>query len=264
MDLDISGKRVLITGGAGGIGEATARLLLEESCDVTITALHRDGLEMAMSRLGDHGDKLRQKAADLTDDGDLDALAEFAGEIDILVHTAGITGAKGDPLEMTDADYREAFEDDFLSAVRVSRKFLPGMRERGWGRAVYITSENVAQPYADEAVYNGAKAGLLTFAKAIAQSYAPDGLLVNTVAPAFIHTPMTDKMMEKNAEEQGVTKQEAIDEFLEEDRPHLVLDRRGRPEEVAAVIALLVSNRATFTVGANYRVDGGSVQSISL
>ena len=263
MDLDITGKRALITGGAGGMGEATARLLLDEGCEVTITALHRDGLEMAVSRLG-APDSLRHTAADLTKDADLEALSDFAGEIDILIHTAGITGAKGDPLELTDEDYREAFEDDFLSAVRVSRAFLPGMRERGWGRAVYVTSENVAQPYSDEAVYNGAKASLLTFAKAIAQRYAPDGLLVNTVAPAFIQTPMTDEMMEENAEEQGITKQEAIDKFLAEERPHLVLDRRGQPEEVAAVIALLVSNRATFTVGSNYRVDGGSVQSISL
>lgn len=245
------------------MGEATARILLEEGCRVTLTSLHDRGLKATAQRLGGH-DRLSYKAADLTEDADLEALVEYAGEVDILVHTAGITGAKGDPLAVSDDDYREAFETDFLSAVRVSRHFLPGMRERGWGRAVYVTSENVAQPYADEAVYNGAKASLLTFAKAIAQSYAPDGLLVNTVAPAFIHTPMTDMMMEKNAEEQGISKEEAIEKFLDEDRPHLVLKRRGEPEEVAAVIALLCSARASFTVGSNYRVDGGSVQSISL
>ena len=263
MDLGIKNKNVLITGGAGGMGEATARLLLDEGCRVTLTSLHEDGLREAAERLA-QPDLVGYKAADLTKDADLESLAEYVGDIDILVHTAGITGAKGDPLEMTDADYVEAFETDFLSAVRVSRHFIPGMRERGWGRAVYVTSENVAQPYTEEAVYNGAKASLLTFAKAIAQAYAPDGVLVNTVAPAFIHTPMTDKMMDKRAEERGTSKEEAIESFLEEERPHLVLDRRGRPEEVAAVIALLVSDRATFTVGANYRVDGGSVQSISL
>ena len=133
----------------------------------------------------------------------------------------------------------------------------------GVGRSTSL-SENVAQPYGDEAVYNGAKAALLTFAKAIAQLYAPDGVLVNTVAPAFIETPMTDKMMDKRAEERGTSKREAVESFLEEERPHLVLKRRGRPEEVAAVIAFLVSEKASFVVGSNYRVDGGSVEGVDL
>ena len=263
MDLGIKGRHALITGAAGGMGEATAKLLLAEGCSVTLTSLHEDGLRAAAERLDD-SDLVGYKAADLTDDADLEALKAFAGDVDILVHTAGITGAKGDPLEMTDADYTEAFEQDFLSAVRVSRAFIPAMRERGWGRAVYVTSENVAQPYTDEAVYNGAKASLLTFAKACAQQYAPDGVLVNTVAPAFIESPMTNKMMDKRAEERGTDREEAIESFLEEERPHLVLNRRGKVDEVAAVIAFLVSEKASFVVGANYRVDGGSVQGIDI
>ena len=89
-------------------------------------------------------------------------------------------------------------------------------------------------------------------------------MLVNCVAPAFVETPMTDAMMEKRAQKQGVSKEEAIDGFLDEERPHLVLHRRGRPEEVAAVIAFLCSEHASFVNGANYRVDGGSVQSLNL
>ena len=118
MDLGIANRHVLITGGAAGMGEATARLLLNEGCRVTLTSLHEPGLKATAERLG-HDDRLVYKTADLTKDADLAALAEFAGDVDILVHTAGITGAKGDPLEVTDADYVEAFETDFLSAVRV-------------------------------------------------------------------------------------------------------------------------------------------------
>ncbi len=263
MDLGIEGRHALITGGASGMGEATARLLLEDGCRVTLTSLHERGLKATVERLG-HADQIKYKTADLTKDDDLKALVEFTGEVDILIQTAGITGAKGDPLEVTDADYLEAFETDFLTAVRVSRYFIPGMRERGWGRAIYVTSENVAQPYGDESVYNGAKAALLTFTKSIAQLYAPDGVLVNTVAPAFIETPMTDKMMEKRAKERGTSMDEAVESFLEEERPHLVLKRRGKAEEVAAVIAFLSSEKASFVVGSNYRVDGGSVEGINL
>ena len=175
------------------------------------------------------------------------------------------TGAKGDPLaDISEDDWMHAWQTDMMSGVRIAKAFIPPMRERGWGRVVYVTSENVAQPYSDEVVYNAAKAAVLTFVKGMAQAYAPDGVLVNSVAPAFIATDMTDGMMEKRAEEMGVSMEEAIESFLEEERPHLVLKRRGKPEEVAAVIAFLCSEKASFVVGSNYRVDGGSVLSIDL
>ena len=265
MDLKISGRTALITGAAGGMGAATARVLLDEGVTVYLTDKDRDQLKKTYQNLGGKNEALHHIVADLNDNADVDNLQSELADVDILVHTAGVTGEKGDPLEeISDEDYLDAYRTDFLSAVRVSRLYVPGMRQRGWGRAVYVTSENVAQPYDEEAVYNAAKAALLTFVKGTAQRYAPDGVLINAVAPAFIETDMTDGMMEKRAEEMGVSKQEAIDTFLEEDRPHLVLKRRGKPQEVAAVIALLCSDLTTFTVGSNYRVDGGSVQSIDL
>ena len=263
MDLKIKGRRALITGAAGGMGEATARELLDAGCELVLTSLHDKGLRAAAERLG-AGKRVATVAADLSDDGDLARLVAEAGAIDILVHTAGITGAKGAPLDLDDEDYREAYELDFLTGVRVARAFVPGMQSRGWGRVVFVTSENVAQPYQDEAVYNGAKAALLTFTKACAQHYAPEGVLFNSVAPAFVASPMTDGMMDKRATERGTSKEEAIESFLDEERPHLVLKRRGRVDEVAAVIAFLASERASFVVGANYRVDGGSVESINI
>ncbi len=265
MDLGISDRRAVVTGAAGGIGLATARLLLEDGVAVLLTDLDADQLDLSVRMLGDHADRVSSVVADLTDPEGVQTLKDAAGDVDILVHTCGITGAKGDPLDdITDEDWMEAWQTDFMSGVRVSRAFVPGMRERGWGRVVFVTSENVAQPYSSEAVYNAAKAAVLTTAKAMGQRYAPDGVLVNSVAPAFIATDMTDGMMEKTAEEQGETMDEAIRTFLNNDRPSLVLDRRGRPEEVAAVIAFLCSERASFVVGSNYRVDGGSVASIDI
>ncbi|WP_116125229.1 SDR family NAD(P)-dependent oxidoreductase [Lewinella sp. IMCC34183] len=262
MDLKIKDRKALITGAAGGMGEATARILLDEGVTVILTDIDGDGLQATVDRLGKG---VKTVTADLTTDAGAQAVADAAGDIDILVHTCGVTGAKGDPLDDVSLDdYRDAYETDFLSGVRMAKAFVPGMRKRGWGRAVYVTSENVAQPYTEEAVYNAAKAAVLTFVKGMAQEYAIDGVLVNSVAPAFIETGMTDGMMDKRAKKLDASKEEAISTFLNEKRPHLVLHRRGKAEEVAAVIAFLCSELASFVVGVNYRVDGGSVQSIEV
>jgi NAD(P)-dependent dehydrogenase (short-subunit alcohol dehydrogenase family) len=146
--------------------------------------------------------------------------------------------------------------------VRVAQAFLPDLRSSGRGRLIFLTSEDAVQPYDDELPYCAAKAGVLALAKGLSRSYAREGLLVNTVSPAFIHTPMTDAMMDKRAKELGVDRDEAIESFLEEKRPYLELKRRGEPEEVASVIAFLCSERASFINGSNYRVDGGSVATI--
>ncbi len=265
MDLQIKGRAAVITGAAGGMGLATARILLDEGVDLLLTDIDEDQLAQSVDKL-DGGDRVRSVVADLTSQAGADTVRDAADwDIDILVHTAGVTGAKGDPLrDITEEDWEHAWQTDFMSGVRMSKALVPPMLERGWGRVVFVTSENVAQPYPDEMVYNAAKAAVLTLVKGMGQRYAPKGVLVNAVAPAFIATDMTDGMMEKRADEQGVSFDEAVASFLDEERPHLVLDRRGKPEEVAAVIAFLCSERASFVVGSNYRVDGGSVLAIDL
>ena len=262
MDLGLSNKTALITGGAGDIGFATAQLLHAEGARVVLTDLKDDELQDKVKQLGG---KTTGHAADLSTQDGVDRLRDqIEATVDILVHAAGVTGAKGDPLDMTEDDWHDALQVDFMSAVRVSKAFVPGMYDAGWGRVVFVVSENVAQPYPDEVVYNVAKAGVLTFSKSLSMTAAKKGVLVNCVAPAFIETNMTDGMMEKRAEKMDVSKDKAIETFLEEERPHLVLERRGQPAEVAAAIAFLVSEHASFVVGSNYRVDGGSVQSLNL
>ncbi|MCJ8282859.1 MAG: SDR family oxidoreductase [Rivularia sp. ALOHA_DT_140] len=114
----------------------------------------------------------------------------------------------------------------------------------------------------DELPYCAAKAGVLNLAKGLSKAYAKDGVLINSVSPAFIATPMTDAMMKQQAEEKGISFEEAIAQFLKQDRPHLELNRRGKAQEVAAVITFLCSQLASFVLGSNYRVDGGSVAGI--
>ncbi len=263
MDLGLKDRVALISGAAGGIGLATARLLAEEGVKLVLTDREQDALQQSAAGLP--GEPLLI-AADMTRQAEVDDLvrqgeARF-GQVDIVVHTAGVTGAKGDPLELSDADYQEAWDTDFFTAVRIARATVPAMRRRGWGRLVCITSENAVQPYWDEAVYNVAKAALAAFIKNLSYKEAAHGVLCNTVSPAFIETGMTDGMMKKRAEEMGVSFEEAVQSFLKEERPGIVQQRRGQPEEVAAAIALLVSERASFINGSNLRVDGGSVQSV--
>ncbi|TDT63166.1 enoyl-ACP reductase-like protein [Frigoribacterium sp. PhB116] len=164
--------------------------------------------------------------------------------------------------EIDDAGWVETLETDLLGPVRLVREFLPDLRSGGWGRLVLTASEDAVQPYDDELPYCAAKAGVLAFAKGLSRSYASEGLLVNTVSPAFIATPMTDAMMTTRAEQTGTTFDEAVESFLDEERPHLELHRRGEADEVASVIAFLVSDRASFVNGSNYRVDAGSVATI--
>jgi NAD(P)-dependent dehydrogenase (short-subunit alcohol dehydrogenase family) len=260
MDLKLGGKRALVTGAAGGIGGAIARRLAGEGASLTL-------VDRKSETLADIADDLdaRSASADLSTQHGVDALmAEIGIEHDILVHAAGVTGAKGDPLAMMDEDWMEALETDFLSGVRLARHLGPHMLAENWGRMVFVTSENAAQPYPDETVYNVSKVGLTSFAKSVSMAHAAAGLLANCVSPAFVATGMTDAMMDAKADEQGTTRDEAIENFLKSDRPFLALQRRGRPEEVAPVVALLCSDLASFVAGANWRVDGGSVASLDL
>ncbi|MBE9159785.1 SDR family oxidoreductase [Nodosilinea sp. LEGE 06152] len=267
MDFGIKGKVAVITGADSGIGRATAKLLADEGVKVALLDKTDDKLDAALKELNKVGEAIAVQT-DLRNLDDIEAaktkVLDQYGQVDILVNCAGITGATGDFLDISDDEWLETLDVDLMAAVRVCRTFIPPMRESGWGRVVLVTSEDAVQPYTDEMPYCAAKAGVLNFAKNLSKAYAEDGVLVNSVAPAFIATPMTNAMMEQRAEKNGTDVEGAIASFLEKERPHLQLKRRGKAQEVAAVIAFLCSQQSSFVVGANYRVDGGSVASISL
>jgi len=265
VDLGLTGKLALVTGADSGIGWHTAQLLLAEGATVVVTDLEQTELDSAAARLDAPPGRLHAFAADVTDIEQLVALhgrVAPLGSVDVLVQSAGVTGAQGLFHEIDDAGWTSTLETDLLGPVRLVREFLPDLRTGGWGRLVFLTSEDAVQPYDDELPYCAAKAGVLALAKGLSRSYAREGLLVNCVSPAFIHTPMTDAMMAKRADQRGTDVDEAIDSFLDEERPYLELKRRGQPDEVAAVIAFLCSDRASFVNGSNYRVDAGSVATV--
>lgn len=265
MKLDIEGRIALVTGADSGIGKETARQLLGEGVRVAISDQPGGTLDDTLAELKPLGEIVAFEA-DVTK---LDSVRELyakvreaLGDPDILVNAAGVTGATGDFVEVDDDGWLETLNINLMGAVRMAREAIPGMRRRQWGRIVLIGSEDGVQPYVDELAYCASKAGIINLAKGLSKAYGGDNLLVNTVSPAFIETPMTDTMMEKRAEEKGVDFDTAIRTFLEEERPGIVLKRRGKAAEVANMIAFLCSERASFVNGANMRVDSGSVMTI--
>ena len=239
--------------------------LAAEGAKVLMTDMDEERLEDALTRVEKEveGAEVHSVVADLTNLDDVSSLltrADKLGGAFALAHLAGTRGAAGDFLELSDEDWLETLNVDLMSAVRVCRAFIPGMLGRGSGRIVLTASENAIQPYAEETPYNAAKAGIINLTKGLSKAYGKNGVHVNVVSPAYVKTPMTDKMMEQRAQKRDESVDEAVESFLEEERPGINFDRRGKPQEVANVIAFLCSDLATYVDGANYRVDGGAVQ----
>ncbi len=265
MDLGITGRIAVITGGDSGIGLATAATLLREGARVALSDRDPAQLEHAATELMALGEVVTV-AADLTQPGEVDRLQQKVtgsfGPAEILVHAAGITGATGPFHTLSDDDWMAVLQVNLMAAVRVCRAFIPAMVSGKWGRVVLIGSEDAEQPYVDELPYCAAKAGILNLSKGLSKAYGESGVLVNAVSPAFVATPMTDAMMQSRAKQQGTGFDEAVGSFLAEERPTMALRRRGEAEEVAAAIAFLVSQQASFINGVNLRVDSGSVATV--
>lgn len=262
MDLGLKDKVAIVTGGTGGIGRAIAETLAQEGARVAV-----------LGRKAEEADKVAAEirgamgvAADLTREADaeaaIDTVVKRLGTVHVLVNVAGGVSKFGSFDDIADADWQKDLDLNLLSAVRMTRAVLPAMRGQKWGRIINVASEDGIQPYPDVPNYACAKAALLALTKSLSKLLAKDGILVNTVSPAFIMTPLVERMLTEKADEDGSDFDGALKSFLSEKRPHIELERPGRPEEVAAAVAFLASEQASFILGANLRVDGGSVPTI--
>lgn len=268
MDLDIQGKTAVITGADSGIGLETAKILASEGVNIVLSDKNGEGLEKALCEVNTYLGKENTIVgipADITKDNEIIDLSqkvkEDFGGAHILVHSAGARGAADDFLNLTDNDWMETIQVDLMGAVRVCRAFIPQMQELDWGRLVLVSSENAFQPYVEESPYNACKAAIINLSKCLSRSYSRENLLINCISPAFIETPMTDAMLEELSKKKNMSVEKVEDWFAKNKRPHIAMQRRGRPNEVASAIAFLCSERASFINGSNYRIDGGSVES---
>jgi NAD(P)-dependent dehydrogenase (short-subunit alcohol dehydrogenase family) len=262
MDLGLDGKVALVTAASKGIGRAIAEELAREGATVAICARGKVALDEAVEALGSHGAQALGIPADASRAQDVDdvvrATIDAFGRIDVLVNNAGDAWF-GRMLETTDDEWASALDINLYSAVRFTRAVVPHMRRQGGGRIVNISTVGAHSPIVGMVDYEAAKAGLLAFAKTMANELAGDGILVNTVCPALIQTPLWDRLADSMVPAAGATRDEVFQNLATQFVP---LARFGATDEVSGLVAFLASERATFINGACFNVDGGLTRSI--
>lgn len=262
MNLGLSGRVAVVAAASRGIGFASAMELAREGARVFLCSRDEGRARAAAERIGaETGAEVVGVAADVTieeDAGRFVRLAqETAGRVDILVTNAGGSPASTFPetsLEM----YRRAFELNALSAVRLAQLLVPSMRERRWGRVVNITSVSVKQPIAGLLLSNTIRAGLTGWAKTLSTEVAADGVTVNSVAPGYTLTERQDELAQMRGSATGKTKEELLQAWASE----IPAGRLAAAEEIAAAVAFLASERASYITGVTLHVDGGWVRSL--
>jgi len=263
MDLQLQGKRALVTGSTAGIGLAIARGLAREGAGVIIngrTAQRVDQSVAALNKAGVSG-KVEGLAADLGTAGGTRTAIERFPEVDILVNNLGIFEAK--PFEdIPDADWLRFFEVNLLSGVRLSRHYLPGMKKRNWGRIVFISSESAIQIPAEMIHYGMTKTAQLAIARGLAETTAGTNVTVNSVLPGPTASEGVNTFVEELARDQKTTRREVEKQFFQHMRPTSLLKRMAEPEEVANLVTFVCSPLSSATNGAALRADGGVVRSI--
>ncbi|GGE33769.1 ketoacyl reductase [Pullulanibacillus camelliae] len=265
MELGLANKTAIVTGGSKGIGKAIAKALAKEGCNVVICGRGKEELDNVQSEIQTEGGEIFAVQADITKQQDVESLISETishyNTIDILVNNAGIVGGFYNFEALSVDDWQEVFDVNVFGMVRVTKAALPYMRKAASTRIINISSESGIQPDAFMPHYNATKAAMINFTKSLSKAYAKDGILVNSVSPAFIMTPLLEDNLQRDAEAQSIAFDEAVQAFLKENRPHIEVKRPGLPEEVAAAVVFLASDQASFITGENIRVDGGSIAS---
>lgn len=264
MDLGLKEKRALVTGSTAGIGLAIARALTAEGACVTVNGRTQARVDAAVAELrrGFPGATIAGIAADLGNRAGCDALLGQLGEVDVLVNNLGIFEPK--PFEqIPDEDWLRFFETNVLSGVRLSRHYVPGMRARNWGRIVFVSSESALQIPTEMIHYGVTKTALLAVSRGLAETLAGTGVTVNSVLPGPTASEGVGGFVAQMAAQRGIDAAAVEREFFATARPSSVIQRFATPDEVAAMIAYVCSDRASATTGAALRVDGGVVRSIA-
>jgi hypothetical protein len=258
MNLQLEGKRALVTGSTAGIGFAIAEALANEGASVVVNGRTQKRVDEAVAKLKG---KVEGVAADLgAAKGAADVIRRYP-EVDILVNNLGIFEVKQFE-DIDDDDWRRFFEVNVLSGVRLSRQYLPGMKQRNWGRIIFISSESGVQIPTEMIHYGMTKTAQIAVARGLAEMTKGSDVTVNSVLAGPTASEGVGNFVKSMAEAQKTDVATVEREFFKTVRPSSLIQRFARTEEVAALVAFVASPLSSATNGAALRVDGGVVQAI--
>jgi 3-oxoacyl-[acyl-carrier protein] reductase len=273
MDLQLAGKRAIVTGSSAGIGRGMAQILAREGAEVVVHGRNGERANETAQAIRSAGGKAHVAIGDLaTDAGAAEvaaAVAASTGGVDILINNVGgaegSKGAKPSWFDVVPDYWAGAMQQNLIAAVRMIHAFVPAMRDRGWGRVINVSAAGGAEPTLLVPDYCAAKAALNNMTVGLTKALARTGVTVNTISPGATRTEMFERTLTRQAALHGWP-----DDMDERERLFMGLNmfpcsstRFGRPDDIGALAAYLASPLADFVNGANYRIDGGQCQSVN-
>ncbi len=263
MDLQLENKLAFVSGSTAGIGHAIARSLAQEGACVIINGRTQERVDEAIAAMQNEGvpGKLQGVAADLgTAEGIAQVIEQFP-QVDILVNNLGIFEIK--PFEeIADADWMKFFKINVMSGVRLSRAYLPGMREQNWGRIIFISSESALNIPEEMIHYGMTKTAQLAISRGLAEITAGTNITVNAVLAGPTKSEGVYDFLQQMARENHTDIDAIEEDFFQTARPTSLIQRFANPQEVANLVTYVASPLSSATTGASLRVDGGVVQTI--
>lgn len=263
MNLGLQGKIAVVSGSTAGIGLAIAVALAAEGARVIINGRTEERVNAALGKIRERvpNADLRGVAADLGSASGVEAFLKKAPDADVLINNVGIFDPKPF-LEIPDAEWLRFFEVNVLSGVRLSRKYLPGMLKKNWGRIIFISSESAQQPPPEMVHYGMTKTAQVAISRGLAESVAGTGVTVNSILVGPTESEGVGTFLDSLAKQQNLSKADMERMFFEKGRPSSLLKRFETPDEVAAVVAFVAGAQGLVINGAAVRAEGGVIRSV--
>ena len=258
MDFGLKGKRAIVMAASRGLGYASALGLAREGCRLIVCSRDQARIEAAAAAIKkETGADVQALAADVSTASEakrlVDAAVSAYGGLEIVVHNAGGPPA-GETLQMTEEQWQKAFEQNLLSFTRIVGAAAPEMKKAGYGRVLTIASSSIKQPIPNLALSNALRAGVWGIAKTLSRELAPQGILVNVIAPGRIDTERIAELDQANAQKSG----KSVEDVRKASIGGIPLGRLGRPEELANLVVFLASEAGSYITGQAITVDGAA------